>query len=93
MRMRSFFERVDWAATALVIFFAFVMGGTFFSFYADKKNEKIFQLEKKVKEDSTKMASLEAGVVRATGNAVVHDTIIKTEKIYLGDDDALSEIN
>ena len=86
-------NKVDWSATALVIFFLFIIGGTLFGFYADKKNSKIYELEKKIKEDSTKISSLEKGVFRATGNTVIHDTLIKVEKVYIGDDDALKDIH
>ena len=92
-KIADFINKVYWGPTAIVIFFILIMGGTLFSFYADKKDDKIYSLEKKIKEDSTKIASLEAGIKNATGNAIIHDTVIITEKVYVGDNDALMDIH
>lgn len=43
-------------------------------------------------QDSVKIANLEKDVLRATGNAVVHDTVVETETYYLGEEEAIHEI-
>lgn len=49
-------------------------------------------LKRQAVNDSIKIANLEADVLRATGNKVVHDTVVEYKTYYLGEEEAIHDI-